>query len=76
MEKPYKPISCDFHSELTSRATLRRRAEIVYKENGDEKAVIDYIEDVYTKGDEEFARLRDGITLRLDQIIRVDDAER
>lgn len=76
MDKPYKPINCDFYDELTSRATLGRRAEIVYRKDGEEVSVIDYIDDVYTEGDEEYARLKDGTTVRLDQIVRVDDEAR
>lgn len=76
MEESYEPVNCDFHDELTSRATLGRRAEIVYQQEGEEVAVIDYIDDVYTEGDAEFARLREGTVLRLDQIVRVDDAVR
>lgn len=74
MEKSYKPVSCDFHDELTSRATLGRRAEVVYRDDkGEEVAVIDYIDDVYTEGDAEFTRLRDGTVIRLDKVVRVDD---
>lgn len=74
MKKPYEPINCDFHDELTSRSTLGQRAEIVYTQDGSEHTVLDYIDDVYTKGDSEFALLRDGLVLRLDQIVRVDNA--
>lgn len=76
MEKPYKPVDCDFHSELTSRSTLGQRAEIVYREDGEEKTVLDYIDDVYSKDGAEYTKLRDGLVLRLDQLVRVDSEAR
>ncbi|MFW5955310.1 MAG: hypothetical protein ACOCSK_01040 [Rhodothermales bacterium] len=76
MEKPYKPVNCDFYDELTARATVGKRSEIVYRQDGGEISVIDYIDDVYTEGDQEFARLREGTVVRLDQIERVDDESR
>lgn len=74
MAKPYVPIDCGFHDELLSRATLGQRSKIVYREDETEHTTNDYIEDVYTRGEEEFARLRSGLVLRLDQIVRVDSS--
>jgi Rho-binding antiterminator len=73
MSEPYRPISCDFHDELCLLALRRRACEIVYRDSaGREARLEDRIEDIYTKGKEEFLRLAGGGIIRLDRLLRVD----
>jgi transcriptional antiterminator Rof (Rho-off) len=72
VKQPYKPIACGFHDELLSLATLKKVSEIRYIDNGDEKVVSDRIEDVFTKGEEEFLLTASGLIIRLDQLVSVN----
>lgn len=69
----YTPVNCDFHDVLTSRATLRQKSILTFRDGDEERTVTDVIEDVYTKGDEEFVRLRGGEVIRLDRFVRIAD---
>ena len=74
-EHPYHPISCDVHDQLLALATLRREVElVVLRSSGSGDAVRGVIEDVYTRSGAEYLRMRDGTTLRLDQIRAIDGA--
>lgn len=76
MKDEYTPVNCDFHDVLTSRATLRQKSVITFRDADDaEHTVTDLIEDVYTKGNEEFVRLRGGEIIRLDRFVRIADAD-
>ncbi len=73
MNQEYKPISCDAHDELLARATLKRECELVYEnEQGKTESVRGVIEDVYTEEGAEYLRTKSGLTLRLDQLRRLD----
>ena len=69
----YKPISCDFHSYLEHYATSREVVRLVWKE--EEKLIENEvsINDLYTKKGEEFIVLSNALTLRLDQIVSIND---
>ncbi|NUO78461.1 hypothetical protein HUU05_00165 [candidate division KSB1 bacterium] len=74
MSQPYHPIACSLHDELEALATLRRECRIVFR-GVDDKAetVTDVIVDIFTREREEFLRLRNGTTIRLDRITNIDD---
>lgn len=73
MTENYEPISCDFHDELETLAVMRRTSEITYRDSsGNPATVEDRIEDIYTKGKEEFLKLKSGLVIRLDRLIEVD----
>jgi transcriptional antiterminator Rof (Rho-off) len=68
----YRPIECDFHDRLEEFAVTRRRVRIAH-ESG--QAPEGLIEDIYTTDTkEEFLRMEDGTTIRLDKIKAVDPA--
>ena len=71
----YQPIDCSYHDILLAKATLKEVCTIVYASKEGEVAVKAQILDVYTKQKEEFMKLSSGETIRLDQIIRVNDDE-
>lgn len=73
MINSYTPIDCGFHDELLTLATLQKVCDIVYK-NEDKNTVStsNKIQDVFSKGKEEFLQLANGVTIRLDYIISVN----
>ncbi len=75
-EKPYHPISCDFHSELELRALRRQPVEIRYRnEDGTQTTATAPIAGLYTRKGEEFLLLPNGQEIRLDRLISVDGLE-
>jgi Rho-binding antiterminator len=73
MHTPYTPIDCAFHDEILSLATHRRVCQIIFMDDtGKEVSVSDQINDVYSRGSEEFLRLRGGPVIRLDRIVSVN----
>lgn len=73
--EPYKPIDCDVHDRLLERATLRRPTEVTYRNDQGSLAVChDVIEDVFSRRGAEYVRLRSGVEVRLDKLIRFRDS--
>lgn len=67
----YKPISCDFHDELTAAATRGQEVEIEFEMNGETLRQRGKVKDVYTADGEEFVRFNtpsESVKLRLDQL--------
>lgn len=71
--KTYKPIACSYHDFLLEVATFKKNITIVYLENDLEKEITTSIVDVYTKKGEEFLITKTNLTIRLDQLISVDN---
>lgn len=70
----YTLVSCDFHDELESLATLRQECWIVYKNDDDEVIEVKgRIVDVYAANQADFIKLKDGTEIRLDRIVSVND---
>ncbi len=69
----YIPINCNYYDELEAIATLRKKVEVEYYEN-DQPITVQgvQIKDLYTKNKEEFIVFDNGLTLRLDYLIKVD----
>jgi Rho-binding antiterminator len=67
----YKPVSCDFHDELTAAATTGKEVELVFEIHGVTQRERGKVEDVYTADGAEFVRFITGdasVKLRLDQL--------
>lgn len=73
MDNDYIPIACHFYDELESAAVKRVLSTIVYKEDGNEKTIEDYVVDFKNINKEEFAVLKSGLRIRLDKIISFND---
>lgn len=70
--KNYRPISCDFHSELELFALRQQPVEITYLLVGGQQATIcEAIKDLITRNGEEFLLLPDGNEIRLDHLVSV-----
>lgn len=72
----YTPIACSFYDELGLRMMRGARCRLVVERGGERHTIEARIEDLYTEGAAEYVRLSDGMTVRLDRILRVDDVER
>jgi Rho-binding antiterminator len=69
----YTLVSCDFHDELESLATLHQQAKIIYRNEAEEVVEVqDYIVDIYAANKADFLMLKNGTEIRLDQIISVN----
>ncbi len=74
---PYTPIDCDFHDELESAATLKKRVVVVLKdEAGKHVTIHDVIVELgHAKAGEEpaeYMTFGSGMRFRLDQIVSID----
>jgi Rho-binding antiterminator len=70
----YTPVDCDFHDRLEALATTRRRVRITSRgaEEGGQESSEGVIVDIYTTpSKEEFLRLDDDTSIRLDRILTV-----
>ncbi|WP_266182890.1 hypothetical protein [Dyella humicola] len=70
----YVPISCEFHDLLETLATTRQLAQIRFR---DQEGVVQHrsvtITDVYARESAEYLSMGSGETLRLDQLLEVDN---
>ena len=71
--KTYKPIDCSYHDYLLELATFKKMIAIVYLENDVRQEITTRIVDVYTKKGEEFLVTESDLTIRLDQLISVNN---
>jgi Rho-binding antiterminator len=73
----YRPINCNFYDELEARATLRQPCVIAYRPQLDAPitTVTGIIDTLYIRDKVEYLRLTDGVELRLDWLVAVDDRE-
>jgi Rho-binding antiterminator len=72
----YIPIDCNSYDVLLAKATLKTNCKISYtNEDGNILQTEGIIIDVYSKVKEEFLQLNNGITIRLDKLISVDDEQ-
>jgi len=73
-EQPYQPIDCNYYDRLEAWATLRTVCRILYRdENEQQQEVSAIIEDVYTALKVEYMRLDNGLVIRLDKLVAVND---
>ncbi len=70
----YVPLSCEFHDLLETLATTRQLAQIRFR---DTEGLVQHrsatITDVYARAGAEYLSLGSGETLRLDQLVEVDN---
>ncbi|NJL76766.1 MAG: hypothetical protein HC892_18850 [Saprospiraceae bacterium] len=70
----YQPINCDFYDTLEEYATLKKLGSIrFYDAHAQVQEVRTRIQNLFTKDKEEFMELESGITIRLDQLIALDE---
>jgi Rho-binding antiterminator len=71
----YHPINCEFHDLLEDLATLRKLAQIAFRDEG---GITQYrgavITDVFARDGAEYLSLTTGETVRLDRLVEVSGA--
>ena len=71
-EKPYEPISCDYHDELEAAAMHKQEVELEFDSQGVRQRERVQIADVFTRAGGEFVKLTTAngdLELRLDEIV-------
>lgn len=77
MSSTYRPVACDYYSELELTCLSRKRCTIHYHDDaGREFETLARITDLVTRDAQEFAVLDDGGEIRLDRLISVDGKRR
>lgn len=72
----YHPISCAFHDLLEAHATTRKLAQIRFRDGaGAVQLRSAAITDVFAREGADYLTMSTGETLRLDQLIEVNDAK-
>ncbi|WP_250631791.1 hypothetical protein [Rhodoflexus caldus] len=70
----YQPVACSFYDFITEQASRKAYCRIrYYTELREFMTVNAVITDVFTRNKEEFIALASGETVRLDNIISIDD---
>jgi len=72
MTSTYTPIDCNYYDLLEIAAMRRQKSIIAYQEGEQILEVEAVIEDLWAKNGEEFVRLSNGLTFRLDRLISLN----
>ena len=70
--RPYTPIDCSFYDRLEEAATLRRVIQIEYMQDGQRRTISARINDLRLMDGAEWMILETGVSIRLDDLLRVD----
>lgn len=70
--RPYTPIDCSFYDRLEEAATLRRVIPIEYIRDGQRRTISARINDLRLMDGAEWMILETGVSIRLDDLLRVD----
>lgn len=71
--KHYEPVTCQFYDQLEELAVKKVRSKITYLEDEKEKMIEANIIDFKTFNKEEFLILDNGLEIRLDMIVQIND---
>lgn len=72
MNSKYKRVCCDLYDQLESYATLKKDLNISFSVgNGEAASAQSQIVDLTTTKEGEFIITKEGLTLRLDRIIKI-----
>lgn len=69
----YQPLACSLYDNLEALATRKTRCVIVYKTENTEHTTESIIVDLFARNGAEFLKLENGIVIRLDELITVND---
>ena len=73
-EQPYQPIDCNYYDRLEAWATMRTISKIVFRdESGEHREVSARIENIYALNKVEYMRMDNGLVLRLDSLVAVNN---
>ncbi|MBW8684504.1 hypothetical protein [Chitinophaga rhizophila] len=70
----YQPIDCNYYDRLEAWATMRTVCTILFRDDdGKEQEVLARIEDVYALNKVEYMRMDNGLVIRLDSLVAVNN---
>lgn len=70
----YQPIDCNLYDVLVSFAMSNQVVNITYQNTlGKSENISERIQDIFTKQKEEFVLLKNGQTIRLDNLKKIND---
>lgn len=65
----YKPVDCGLQDKLEATATLKRVANISYRNEAGEKETVEgKIVDIYAEDGADYCKVEDGTVIRLDKL--------
>ena len=70
---PYVPIDCGFVDVIEHFATLRKEVLIVYLLDGVQVKLMAVIQTWENTGEAEYMILKNGLNIRLDRIVSIDE---
>jgi len=74
MNKKYEPIDCALHDELELRALRKQKIKLIYFNDKNEIESNEcVITDVYSKDKTEYLKTDFGLTIRLDNLLEMDN---
>ncbi|MBK7379368.1 MAG: hypothetical protein IPJ03_10235 [Ignavibacteriales bacterium] len=74
MKKEYIPIDCGLHDELELRAVRKQKIRLIYFNEKNEIEMNEcVITDVYSKDKTEYLKTDFGLTIRLDNLLEMDN---
>ncbi len=76
MDTQYQPINCSLYDYLEMWAVQQKLVDVIFIENQQQKTFSNVIiKDLKTINKEEFVFLNNGQSLRLDQLIRINEID-
>jgi Rho-binding antiterminator len=73
-DKSYQPIDCNYYDRLEAWATMHAICQIVFRDETEkEQEVSARIADVYALNKVEYMRLDNGLVIRLDSLVSVNN---
>lgn len=74
MNKKYLPIDCGLYDELELRSIRKQKIKLIYVNEKNEIETNEcIITDIYSKDNTEFLKTDFGLTVRLDNILEMDN---
>lgn len=74
MNTPYQPIDCNYYDRLEAWATMGTGCLIIFlDETGRQQEISARIENLYTVDKVEYMQLDNGLVLRLDSLLSVNN---
>ena len=69
----YAPVDCDFTDELELSVIRRWEVQVTFLKADDvEGTIVGNLVDIYTSNKEEFLKISEGTTIRLDRIVQIE----
>jgi len=72
-DSTYAPVDCDFTDELELSVIRKWKVQVKFlKAEGAEATIVGHLVDIYTSNKEEFLKISEGTTIRLDRVVQIE----